>query len=914
MKHFLWTTPRQLTLGLAVVILLIGFQNCGQPGDISIFQNPESVVNDAGRTVLPEYSETSLSSRPPPPLKLVFVMDNSNSMTLNNLNLQKSFSSMFSGNQDSLAQFDIDISFVTTAQVAELAAGFLPGMVDIQGLSGTSPSDVQKAYRAPNVFSGLIPGDLLGFRENKIKNDNMERREFLPQSVVEFQSPASNSMSATGSEILPSIQFRRGQSVEELAKKVASHLEIISPKLASGITNAAVFPVVDTSSGLCAIGRILKHPKSFFNKGDVVSFVLVSDHDEFTNPDGSQCKDSIEREYLYNVSCNKTTADTIKKQTQINYISASIPASVSTVLSITPNDEVRNKKTTTLTLSKAAQAGSCAGTQEREFEAKYEIINKTYFITYTKKTWLGDREGGVHIYGAPQSGLRTSNIAGTVPTNCATNLAFLKTTLGDTTSELAITSCTQNADTIVNQTKNFTYSDHPTVDLSVSTACTSALKSLINPAGTLTLGTCFLANKVESIPSSALASKGFGASSSQATCEAAIAAVCSDSGGSIRKCAFSSFRAAVPSVTRGPISVTQNSALNCSATCATFPGLCSANDGMSISAFATSQGLACIPAISNSSETYTHTYFPYTATGTSPAALSCASLCSSLPSACPGGSPGSATISSVNKNCAFVSSRVNPETPGTAKSLAAFVDSTHSITCESPCSSTGGACSGSQKIKDYIASISGTACTETRLANTVPGTSETRNLTKKKKTEIAAGNYCDAGFTPVPGTLAMSSSDYLETSTLVSSGFPGLKEFILAQMKTNIGERAGTLSTFITGKDDSKPEMAITYGALYEDLVKSWGHGSVNDIHSDSYSPALSELGSTLRDQLIRTVNFPSVTSPEVRIRKVWIRTHGSVDWGHELSTDLWSASGGSVTLDLTVPVNANDEVKIQYY
>jgi hypothetical protein len=137
-----------------------------------------------------------------------------------------------------------------------------------------------------------------------------------------------------------------------------------------------------------------------------------------------------------------------------------------------PNDEVRNKKTTTLTLSKAAQAGSCAGTQEREFEAKYEIINKTYFITYTKKPWLGDREGGVHIYGAPQSGLRTSNIAGTVPTNCATNLAFLKTTLGDTTSELTITSCTQNADTKANQTKN-----SPMLSIFLLT-CQSALHAL----------------------------------------------------------------------------------------------------------------------------------------------------------------------------------------------------------------------------------------------------------------------------------------------------------------------------------------------------------------------------------------------------------------------------------------------------
>lgn len=365
---------------------------------------------------------------------------------------------------------------------------------------------------------------------------------------------------------------------------------------------------------------------------------------------------------------------------------------------------------------------------------------------------------------------------------------------------------------------------------------------------------------------------------------------------------------------RGPISVTQNSALNCSASCATFPGLCLSNDSTSISDFASSQGLACIPATSPSADTYVHVFSPYSATGTSAAALSCASPCSALSGACPVGAAGSSAISSVVKSCSVTNTRINPETPSTAKSFTPFDDSTQTVTCESPCSSTGGACAGSQKIKDYITSISGSSCTETRLTTAVPGSSETRSLSGLKKAQISAGNYCPTGFTPVPGSLVVSSADFLETSTLVSSGFSGLKEFILAQMKNQIGERAGTLSTFITGKDDSKPALAITYGALYEDLVRSWGHGTVNDIHSDSYSPALSELGTTLRDQLIRTVSFPSVTSPDVRIRKVWIRTQSSGDWGQALDANLWSASGGSVTLDLAVPVNPNDMVKIQYY
>jgi hypothetical protein len=918
-KRFNYVTPRQLALVLGAVIIFVGFQNCEQPGDLGIFQNPDSVVNDAGRTVLPEYSETSLSSRPPPPLKLIFVMDNSNSMTLNNLNLQKSFSSMFSGNQDSLAQFDIDISFVTTAQVVEKvekAESFFPTMLSFGDLTGSDPGTLQKKYRDASVFTGMIPGDLLGFRLNRIVKDNLDRREFHPQPVVGFQDSTSSRdpASLTKSEVLPSIKFRRGQSVSELSALVAARLETISPKLASGITNPAVFPIVDYSSGLCSLGRILKHQDSFFRKGDIVSFVLVSDHDEFGNPDGTECTDSLEKEFLYSATCVKSIGATTKNQTRIDYKSLAVPASVTTRFSITLNDSIQNKTKTTLTLTKPATGASCVGTQESSFTANYEVIKKSYVINYTKKPYLGTREGGVNIYGAIQTGLKTSSLDGNAPANCATDLAALKTALGDIQSVLEITSCSQNADTKSSASKTFSYEGYPSVNLSTSTACSPAILTAIKISEPRPLGVCSLVREVTSIPRASLTAVGFGDSSNQATCESGIAAVCGNSGGRIRACTFTSYGAPTAAVTRGPVSVTQNSPLNCAATCATFPGLCDVNDGRLISTFAASQGLNCGRVTLPSSETFIASYAPFTVTATSASALACSAACSAVSGACPGSVNSPNSISSMNKACSVTGTVSNPAVAAAPLSLTAFDDSAQSVTCDSACSMTGGVCSGSQKIKDYIASNGGDSCTVTRTSVSIPASTETRTLTKLKKAEIQARNYCPTDFSIPMSPLPQVTADFIATSNLVSSGKASLKDFILSQMKNQIGERAATLSAFITGKDDSKPEHAITYGALYEDLVKSWGHGAVNDIHSDTYSPALSELGTTLRDQLIRTVSFPNVTSPEVRIRKVWIRAHGTLDWGQSLDPSLWSASGNSVTLDLTVFVNANDEVKIQYY
>lgn len=866
--------------------------------------------------MLPQYSQSSLASRTPPPLKLIFVMDNSNSMTLNNLNLKESFASMFADNANSLSQFDIDISFITTAQLPALGGNFLGQMASLDDLVRLSPSDIQSKYRDSGIFGGKIPGDLLGFRLNNVRKENVVRREFLPQSVLKFDSPAGSILPASsGSQSMPVIQFRRGQSLEALKAQVAERLNIISPALASGITNPDVFPVVDKSSGLCAIGRVLKNSKQFLSKGDIVSFVLVSDADDFSARDGSECIDAYQYDYTYNAVCSKPIPATTVKQTRIDYLSSGTPSSTTTNFSLTPFDQVKKKVITTMKLIRNAKAASCGGEQEREFVANYDLITKTYSITYSKKPQIGTREGNIPIYGEWQTGLTASGFAGEVPADCSTNLAPLKTKLSDSTSILAITTCTQNANTSAASSKTLLYADYNSIDLTVSIACNSAILSAINPSGSLTISNCKLAKKIEPIPAASLAAEGFSSNSDLASCQNAVRQVCSNSSGKLRGCAQKTFTAAVSAALQGPISVTSNYFLGCSSTCATFPGLCDKDDGRTISSYASSQLLTCSPSTVYSTDTFLEPQNPRNQSVVAATELNCSSACSLASSACGGDNSAGKTIAMANKACTVTSATVTNAIAPAPMSTSTVDDNMEAINCNTACSASNGICTGTQTISQYITNSSGQASTCTVMhpsARNIAASEIRQTLSKIKKTAADARNYCPEGYSPV-GDPILSTTDYDQSIQLVQGTSQNMKEFILSQMKSEIGERAGTISAFITGESDGDPSRAISYGAQYEDLVKSWGHGAINDVHSPSYTPALATLGNTLHDQLIRTITFPDVKG-DVRIRKVWIRSQSTLEWGEPIDPNLWSATGPSLTLDAQVPVNQDDFVKIQYY
>jgi hypothetical protein len=265
----LWKRAAQLIAVVgAMLVVVLFFQNCGQAGSIATQVQEGYDYDDNGTLVQKQQVEKTLSSADAPPLKIVFVMDNSNSMTLNNLNLQQSITSMFDSQANNLSQFNAEMYFLTTAQLPSLSGSFAGQLKSPSSLTGTA-AQIESGYRSP--FNGLIAGDLLGFDIQKTETTNVILKEYKAQPVVKFVDGAQ------GPVAMPSIKYVKGSSIDALKAEVSERLNVLSPAKASQISDPSVFPSLDTESGLCAMGRSLRFPDNYIRPGDVTSFVVVSD-------------------------------------------------------------------------------------------------------------------------------------------------------------------------------------------------------------------------------------------------------------------------------------------------------------------------------------------------------------------------------------------------------------------------------------------------------------------------------------------------------------------------------------------------------------------------------------------------------------------------------------------------------------
>lgn len=883
-----------------IVTTLISFQNCGQSGSLHAIDG--AVLNDNGDMVMPAYSHKSIGTSDSPPLKLIFLMDNSNSMTLNNLNLQQSLTSMFDNNATNLSQFNADIYFYTTAQLSGKAKDFSLQTRSPSSLGSVSLFEIENAMRGPTTFNGLIAGDLLGYETRRTINEKKDLTEYLPQPVVAFRETTN------GRQILPSIHYSKGSSIQMLKANVKERLDIISPERASNLTDASAFTVLDTESALCGMARILKAPGQTIRPGDIASFIIVSDENE-SDIAGNNCLDHRLREYLYSANCEQRVPASVVSETTVKYQTLSGVDQVRTDFQIRTPDTIKNKIITTLKLTRSAKNANCSATQQREFYVDHEIAQKSYFIQYSKKPVIGIREGGIPIYGPEQTGLKTSNQPEAVPPNCTSDIAKLRSIIGDSTSSLTIQSCNQNPETNVKQSRILkTYAAYPGVNLAFSTACPASLLAELSSNGSKKVVTCVLSMKTENISSSALANAGFGAQGSESQCKTAVAAVCSSNPTSLRSCEFKGYTAAVTADTKTSVPVTDNVALSCNSLCSRFPGLCTAEfASKTVKQFASSIAYTCSPSTVSSIETFVVAGTNTTVSVVGDKARSCTSTCSEVPSAC-GNQSSALTIAAYNQSCS-ASTTVVPG--GTSQNIAlpAVLDAEKTVNCSTLCSQSKGVCTGSLTIAQHIGqNLNGKNCTFTRADKTIPEKTNTQTVTRLKESELL-GSYCPAGYEKAgPPQLTKAYED----SAPKVSGDLSLSDFILAKLNSVIGSKSATLTAFITPNGGTNSNLSISYGQAYEAIVKAWKSGSVNDIRSPSYAPALTQLSATLKSQLIRSVVFPEVTGQK-RIRQVWHLSKDLSDW-QLLPPSQWSATGGTVTLDESIDLDFDDQLKIEYY
>jgi hypothetical protein len=309
---------RGLAGSFIFVSLLVSFQNCSQ--DFTI-QELSSQVGKAGNPddlpeeVVPEYASVKMSLKQAPKLNLFFVVDNSMSMKLSNLNLKRSIGAMFDQQAKTISEFDTDLYFISTAQRWDLAQPFLseagPNFLTPPQVAGSAAPLTN--YRSPSQsVSGLLAGDILGFRTEMEAAEGITVQKYLTQPVVSF------SENQNGRSVIPAVTYKRGSSLIDLKAQVDERLDILAPERAASSENPRLFAPLDNESATCAVARVLRNPDEYMRRGDLASFILVSDEED-SDPTGAQCLGERRTEDLYSVTCEKRIPASTQNRVSFSY-------------------------------------------------------------------------------------------------------------------------------------------------------------------------------------------------------------------------------------------------------------------------------------------------------------------------------------------------------------------------------------------------------------------------------------------------------------------------------------------------------------------------------------------------------------------------------------------------------------------
>jgi hypothetical protein len=266
---------------------LFAFQNCSpvhfENADLNSLNGAKSVPGSA----FVKAGDTDAF----PPLKLVFVVDNSGTMQINQINLSNAFGKMFDGdNATNLAPFQSTAYIFNTSQKSVLKDAPIFSKLphfSLSSLSTTSYVDLMN-LRGGNVSLGLLPGDLAGYTSELANNAGLTSVSFTPVPVLGFLQ-ASDS----GSSIELGVSKTRDGSTSDFAQAFASRVSVLDPARSEidPATHAGILdPIVDKESGLCALARVLKKNDQYLQKGDLSAFVVVSDEDD-SDPTGLSCVD-----------------------------------------------------------------------------------------------------------------------------------------------------------------------------------------------------------------------------------------------------------------------------------------------------------------------------------------------------------------------------------------------------------------------------------------------------------------------------------------------------------------------------------------------------------------------------------------------------------------------------------------------
>ncbi len=234
-----------------------------------------------------------------PKLRQMWILDNSNTMDANGLNLASSFGAMFDQNNvDSLYKFDTTAYLFSTAQaVPSFVTGtdadraVLTDVVDRQAAFFTlieNPITLTKfdnELRTASQNSGIIPGDNVGVSIRRVAGTN-------DYSIV--ASPVL-SKNVVGSNVVLTAAISKPANMNTTAFE-ADFVSKVGVLKSSRVPQYMVGSdryrqsggIVDKESGLCAVARILDNSDSMYTADDYLAFTIVSDENE-NNVSGTNC-------------------------------------------------------------------------------------------------------------------------------------------------------------------------------------------------------------------------------------------------------------------------------------------------------------------------------------------------------------------------------------------------------------------------------------------------------------------------------------------------------------------------------------------------------------------------------------------------------------------------------------------------
>ena len=464
----------------------------------------------------PQYVEIEASEQNLPPLKLIFIVDNSYTMEANQVNLAQSFQKMFDEQRDSLSELNSDTYLFTTAQLVQKNSILSP-MVDPALLNNRSTIDVEQ--RRPSdvnaSLDGILAGDVLGFIMDQttqtVDAKTVLQTQVKPVPVFGFTKDANDRMIASSS-----VRYVANSSVSELSQEFQNRLSVVKPSRnvdLSKVSSQSYNSVINTESGLCAMSRIMRNPQGIYNNGDLVSFVIVTDENE-SDPNGANClqawkKETTVQEKVSSGNCEYPSI----KTTQFKY-----------------NEPSTNYSKTTLTYTSASTAAvlTCDVKGYLKFRVKGEFVSG-YRVSYRTAQYIV--LDGISVPNGYSSTVFTKDMTGAKPSE------YTPVTFG-LSADAKIESLT---DLLTVQTHDYNYSQWVGLNPVSGASCSTEVIADMNTRYSKTFQSCKIESTKISVQTKRLAINELGYTGNSTSCLAAGSQYCSSSAGVIQSCDNSVF-------------------------------------------------------------------------------------------------------------------------------------------------------------------------------------------------------------------------------------------------------------------------------------------------------------------------------------------------------------------------------------